>query len=217
MSVKGALELKIREMARRKGLAYRTEQSYVGWYKRYVKFHQLKHPTVVGQAGVEAFLNHLAVNRNVAGATQNQAFSALLFLYREVLREPFEALKTQRAKREKRLPVVLSKDELRRVFGEARVGEPSLLLRLLYGCGLRVSEGLKLRIKDVDFANQCIWVRHGKGGKDRCVALPQSLIKELEIQVQRARILFQQDVATYGRSWVSIPESLERKSGGGLD
>jgi site-specific recombinase XerD len=168
MSEKGALENRVREVTRRKGLSYHTEQAYVGWYKQYVKFHGLKHPSGLGAKGVEKYLNHLATNKKVALSTQNQAFSALLFLYKEVLHEPFEGVNATRARSRKRLPVVLSKDETRAVFNEAKVGEPALMLRLLYGCGLRVGEGIRLRVKDVDFSNQCIWVRHGKGNKDPC-------------------------------------------------
>ena len=110
------------------------------------------------------------MERNVAAGTQNQAFNALLFLYREVLKIELKEVNAKRAKTKKTLPVVLSRDEIRNLFSYVKTGLPSLMLRLLYGCGLRVSEGLRLRIKDVDFENKCIWIRDGKGGKDRCLS-----------------------------------------------
>lgn len=211
----GQLEMEMRTILRRKGMAIRTEESYIGWYHRYVKFHQLQHPKEVGQAGVEAFLNHLAINKRVAANTQNQAFSALLFLYRDVLKIPLEGVTSQRAKVKKRLPVVLSKDETRRVIKCTRQGTPRILLSLLYGCGLRVSEGLRLRTKDVDFPNGLIWVRDGKGGKDRCLTMPQKLLPALEAQVESARLLFEED-ERHGGAQVYVDPSLNRKSGNGF-
>lgn len=208
------LEIQIRTVIKRRGLAYRTEESYVSWYKRYVKFHDLKHPADLGAEGVEKFLNYLAIERGVAAGTQNQAFNALLFLYREVLRVELRGVNAKRAKVKKTLPVVLSRDEVRALFEHVRVGLPSLMLRLLYGCGLRVSEGLRLRVKDVDFENGCIWVRDGKGGKDRCLAMPESVRVELERQVTRARLVFDEDVETYGESRVYVAEALDRKVAG---
>jgi len=163
---------------------------------------------------VEAFLNHLALNLEVAPGTQNQAFSALLFLYREVLKLDFEGINAKRAKERKRLPIVLSRDEVRRVFQCTRKGTSHTMLALLYGCGMRVSEGLRLRVKDVDFSNACIWVRHGKGGKDRCLSLPENLIEDLKRQIARARILHEEDEAD-GGSKVYVEPALDRKSGGG--
>lgn len=205
----------MRTVLRRKGMAIRTEEAYIGWYHRYVKFHQLQHPKEVGQAGVEAFLNHLAINKRVAANTQNQAFSALLFLYRDVLKIPLEGVTSQRAKLKKRLPVVLSKEETRRVIECSKQGTPRILLSLLYGCGLRVSEGLRLRTKDVDFPNGLIWVRDGKGGKDRCLTMPQKLLPVLEAQVASARLLFEED-ERHGGAQVFVDPSLNRKSGGGF-
>ena len=216
MAEKGELENRLRTTLRRKGLSYRTEESYIGWYKRYVKFHGLKHPELVGVLGVEAFLNHLAVNKKVASSTQNQAFCALVFLYREVLEMPFEKLNSKRAKRKKKLPVVLSKDEVRSLMGVVKVGESKMVLQLLYGCGLRVSEGLRLRIKDVDFPNKLIWIRNSKGGKDRCLSMPSSLEASLERQVSRSRVQQEEDEANYEASRVYVDEALDRKHGGGL-
>ena len=216
MSEKGALENRVREATRRKGLSYRTEQAYVGWYRQYVKFHKLRHPSEVGNLGVEQYLNHLATNRNVALATQNQAFAALRFLYVEVLIEPFEGINATRARSKRRLPVVLSKEETRAVLSQTREGEPLLMLRLLYGCELRVGEGIRLRIKDVDFSNSCIWVRNGKGNKDRCLALPKRLLDPLKRQVKKSHLLHLDDIETYGESRVYVPQSLDMKSIGGF-
>ncbi len=210
------LEERIRTTIRRRGMALRTEESYVSWYRRYVKFHGLKHPLDVGKNGVEDFLNHLAADLNVAAGTQNQAFSALVFLYREVLDAEFQGMDAKRAKMKKKLPVVLSRDEIRQLFDSATVGLPILMLQLLYGCGLRVSEGLRLRVKDVDFENGCVWIRDGKGGKDRCVTMPEMIRTELERQVRRARILFDEDVDVHGESRVYVAEAMDRKYAGKL-
>lgn len=208
------LEDQMKAAMRRLGMAHRTEKSYVSWYKRYVKFHGLRHPEELGEKGVEEFLNYLALEKNVAVGTQNQAFNALVFLYREVLKMELVGVNARRAKVKKKLPVVLSRDEIRRLFEHVRVGLPSLMLRLLYGCGLRVSEGLRLRVKDVDFENDCVWVRDGKGGKDRCVSMPENLKSELERQVARARLIFEEDVENYGESRVYVDEALDRKGQG---
>lgn len=209
------LEEQIRAKIRRQGLAIRTEEAYVGWYKRFVKFHKMRHPKEMGKKEIEAFLNHLAVNKNVAAGTQNQAFNALLFLYKQVLEMQVENLEAKRAKVKKRLPVVLSRDEVRETFSHCQPGAPLLLLKLLYGCGLRVSEGLRLRVKDVDFSNSVIWIRDSKGGKDRCLKMPSSLEVELGRQVKLARLLYEEDVDVHGESCVHVDEALDRKSGGG--
>jgi len=210
----GNLEGQLRTVMRRCGMSYRTEGNYVSWYKRYVKYHGLRHPMDLGSEGVEDFLNYLALERNVAAGTQNQAFNALLFLYRQVLKVELVGVDAKRAKVKKKLPVVLSRDEIRELFDQARVGLPSLMLKLLYGCGLRVSEGLRLRVKDVDFENNCLWVRDGKGGKDRCLSMPESLKTELERQVTRAKLIFDEDVENYGESRVYVATAMDRKGQG---
>lgn len=174
--MKGLIESKLREELRKRGRAYRTEETYVGWYLRFVRFHQLRHPESMGVAEVEAFLIYLAMEREVAASTQGQAFHALLFLYKEVLGIELQGIQAVQAKRPQRLPVVLSQGEVKALLAVVPEGVPICLLSLLYGCGLRVSEGLRLRVKDADFANGLIWVRNGKGGKDRCVTLPERLL-----------------------------------------
>lgn len=212
--MKEKLEDKMRALMRRRGMAIRAESSYVSWYRRFVKFHEMSHPLEVGRQGVKEFLDYLAVEQNVAPGTQNQAFNALVFLYREVLDAEFDGMDAKRAKMKKKLPVVLSRDEIRRLFEVVRPGIPSLVLQLLYGCGLRVSEGLRLRVKDVDFENSCVWVRDCKGGKDRCLALPENLRDMLKRQVRQSRIMFEEDVEVYGESRVYVDEAMDRKGQG---
>lgn len=208
------IEDRIRAVIRRRGMALRTEETYVAWYKRFVYFHQLKHPDEMGRAEVEAFLNHLAVNRRVSAATQGQALNALVFLFVRVLGREHEAFEFRRAKRRRRLPVVLSEGEVRLLLQKAPEGMPRLLFGLLYGCGLRVSEGLRLRVKDVDFGNGVVWVRGGKGDKDRCLKMPERLREGLERQVAKARLLYGDDASSEEGVRVSVDPALERKSGG---
>jgi site-specific recombinase XerD len=173
------IEDQIRSLLRFKHYSIRTEETYVGWYRQYVKFHDLKHPQELGKEEIEAFLTHLAVERRVAAATQNQALNALVFLYREVLKTPFEGLDVMRAQEMKRLPVVLSVEEIRKLL-MVMVGEEAVMAKLLYGCGLRVMECLRLRIKDVDLSGGKVEVRGGKGDKDRVLTMPKSVVGLLE-------------------------------------
>lgn len=176
----------LRERIRLKHLSIRTEKAYVGWVRRYIIHHCKRHPREMGKVEVEAFLTSLAVDRDVSAATQSQALSAILFLYREVLEQPLPWLdEVTRAKRPARLPVVLAVDEVQRLL--AAVGNPdmALVLRLLYGTGMRLLEGLRLRVKDVDFCRREILVREGKGAKDRITMLPESLMQPLRAQVAK--------------------------------
>ncbi|MEM9400538.1 MAG: integron integrase, partial [Verrucomicrobiota bacterium] len=200
---------------RRCGLSYRTEGSYVGWYKRYVKFHGMRHPNKLGKIDVEKFLADLALNQHVSCSTQSQAMHSILFLYKEVMKQEIVGLDAPRAKKARKLPVVLSQDEIKRLLQAAQEGEPRVLIGLLYGCGLRVSEGLRLRVKDVDFENGLVWVRSGKGGKDRCLTLPKKMSDGLLRQRDRARLCFDEDEAN-GGSRVYVDAGLDRKHGGTL-
>src|SRR5687767_10259740 len=167
----------LREAIRRLHYSYRTEEAYVQWVRRFVLFSGKRHPRELGAAEVTAFLNHLAREREVAAATQNQALSALLFLYKEVLAQPLPWLDDlERAKRPERLPTVLSPEQVLRLLGAMR-GTKWLMASLLYGAGLRLTECLKLRVKDVDFEYRQILVRDGKGAKDRVTMLPQATIE----------------------------------------
>jgi integron integrase len=192
-------------------LAYRTEQSYVSWVKRFVLFHNKRHPRDMGPVEVRAFLTHLAVSRTVSASTQNQALNAIVFMYREVVRrDPGDFGEFDRAKRPKRLPTVLTRDEVKRVLVHME-GTHGLMARLLYGTGMRLMECVQLRIKDVDFTQGTITVRCGKGDKDRTTILPESIREQLESQIERLRGLFAQDREASLRG-VELPNALEVKS-----
>ena len=199
----------VRDAIRLKHYSYRTEQSYVGWIRRYILFHNKQHPKDMGGAEVKAFLTHLAVERHVSASTQNQAFSALLFLYRNVLNQDLGALEAVRAKRSNYLPTVLTKGEVRSVL-ENISGVHGLVIRVLYGSGLRLSEGLSLRIKDIDFAQRQIVARDTKGNESRVTMLPDSLIEPLQEHLRKVKRLHQLDL-DQGYGSVYLPFALERK------
>lgn len=188
----------------------RTETAYVDWIRRFILFHQKRHPREMGAPEVEAFLTHLAVQRNVAASTQNQALAAILFLYREVLAQPLDWLDgVTRAKKPQRLPTVLSKSEVLAALALMPKGT-ELVARLLYGTGMRLMEGVRLRVKDVDLKKRQILVREGKGGKDRVTVLPDSLVEPMRIHLLSRRTLFDRDVAD-GRAGVWMPDALAVK------
>ncbi len=199
----------VRDAMRLKHYALSTEKSYVNWIKRYILFHHKRHPRDMGHAEVTAFLTHLAVDEHVAASTQNQALSALLFLYREVLHQDIGLVDAVRAKKPRRLPTVLTKDEVQQVLMHL-TGTHQLMAKLLYGSGLRLMECVRLRVKDVDFAQQQIIVREGKGMKDRVTMLPTSLIEPLQEQIQRAKRIHEADLQK-GYGAVYLPFALERK------
>jgi integron integrase len=199
----------VRSVMRRRHYAFRTEQAYLDWIVRFIRFHKMRHPQSMDTPEIEAFLNHLAA-QNVSASTQNQAFSALLFLYQQVLDKPLSArIEALRAKTPTRLPVVLSQDEVRCLL-EDLTGNHQLIARLLYGSGLRLMEALRLRVKDVDFAQHQIIVRAGKGNKDRVTLLADALIQPLQHQLKRVKALHQHDLAK-GFGHVYLPDALERK------
>src|SRR5436190_5587264 len=200
----------VREAIRRKHYSLRTEETYVDWIRRFVRFCDLKHPKDCGAAEVESFLTHLAMVGRVAASTQNQARSAVLFLYKEVLQSELPWLENVvSAKRPARLPVVLTKDEVRRVLAETH-GTNGLVLRLLYGTGMRVLEGLRLRVKDLDFSRREIVIREGKGFRDRVTMLPASLVHDMESHLVRVRVLHERDLRD-GHGRVYLPYALDRK------
>lgn len=199
----------VRDTLRLQHYAYRTEQAYVHWIKRYILFHNKRHPKDMGAPEVEAFLTHLAAEEHVATSTQNQAFSALLFLYREVLHQDLGPVEALRAKRPKRLPTVLSKAEVQRLFLHLS-GTHLLMARLLYGSGLRLMECLRLRVKDLDFDYRTIVVRNGKGDQDRVTILPESLVVPLQDHLRIVRRTHQEDLEK-GHGAVSLPDALARK------
>jgi integron integrase len=204
------LREQVREVMRFKHYSLRTEETYWNWIRQFILFHGKRHPRELGRSEVEAFLSYLAVKRNVAVATQNQALNSLVFLYREVLHQPFDDLGAiERPRRLPRLPVVLSRTEVGRLL-DATEGTTGLIVRLLYGTGLRLMEGLRLRVKDVDFDRGQIVVHDGKGFKDRVTMLPDRLKAELQAHLKRVRGLHQSDLAAgLGRVW--LPGALRVK------
>ncbi|MEY4564595.1 MAG: hypothetical protein RLZZ618_3872 [Pseudomonadota bacterium] len=200
----------LRTHLRLRNYSLRTEQVYVDWIRRFIKFHGMRHPKDLAAAEVESFLSHLAVNRHVSPSTQNQAKSALLYLYRHVLEVELPWLdEVVQAKAPRRLPVVLTEREVRDLL-QAMHGPMGLLASLLYGTGMRLMEGLRLRVKDVEFSRRELIVREGKGGKDRVTVLPENLMIPLRAQLERTRALHAQDLAA-GFGDVYLPHALATK------
>jgi integron integrase len=200
----------VREVMRLYHYSIRTEEAYIQWIKRYIFFHNKRHPSDLGEREVTSFLTHLAVDKHVSASTQNQALSALLFLYKKILNMELEWLDdVVRARRPKHLPVVLTKHEVMLVL-DTLTGVNGLIARLLYGTGMRLMEGLRLRVQDVDFGHKQIIVRRGKGEKDRVTALPESLIDALVNQLKHVKIIHHADLEEgFGR--VHLPYALDRK------
>jgi integron integrase len=197
-------------ICRRRHLSHRTEEAYRFWIRRYIFFHEKRHPSDVGPAAIVTFVNHLAAHQHVAASTQSQAFNALLFLYRDVLEIEVDSLVgLRRIQRLQRLPVVLTTDEVRSVL-QQMTGTSRLIAELLYGTGLRVTEAMTLRIKDIDFTARTITVRAGKGGKDRTTILPSTLREPLQHHVMRVLGLHKQD-CLQGRGHAPLPGALHRK------
>jgi len=200
----------VREVMRVKHYSIRTEQAYIRWIKKFILFHGKRHPSEMGEPEVEAFLTWLATEGNVAKSTQNQAFNALIFLYREVLNAPLEGrIDAVRSGKKQRLPVVLSKEEVQRLLS-AMNGVPQLAAKLMYGTGMRLMECLRLRIKDVDFEVNEIRVRNGKGGTDRLVFLPETIKPALREHLERVKLVHEHDLSQ-GHGQVYLPGALERK------
>ncbi|MEK7698792.1 MAG: integron integrase [Planctomycetota bacterium] len=200
----------VQNTIRLKHYSIRTEQSYIQWIKRFIIFHNKRHPKDMGEKEITEFLTHLAVRENVSSSTQNQALCALLFLYREVLQEDIGWLDDiERAKRSKRLPVVFTREEAKKILLRLE-GKKWLMASLLYGTGLRLMECVRLRVKDVDFSYNHIVVREGKGDKDRITMLPESLKKPLQLQISRVKEIHEEDLKQ-GFGNVSLPDALEKK------
>ncbi len=210
MSAKPRLLDEVRDALRVRHYSLRTEQQYVGWIRRYIRFHGLRHPSALGGPDIESFLSHLAVHRHVSAATQAQALAALLFLYKQVLKADLPWLAgVVRASRPKRLPVVLTRTEVRSILN-ALSGKYWLIASLLYGSGLRLMEALRLRVKDVNFAQHLILVRDGKGTKDRVTILPDALLEPLRRQVEDVRERHREAMSR-GFGGVELPYSLALK------
>ncbi len=200
----------VRNEIRKKHYSIRTEDAYCGWIKQFILFHDKKHPEDMGEQEISEFVSYLAVERNVASSTQNQALNAIVFLYKHVLRKDLGNFgPMERAKKPERLPVVLSKDETRRVLLHM-TGEAKLMAQLLYGCGLRLMECARLRVKDIDFEQNQIIVRDGKGMKDRSTMLPEQIKELLRDQIEKVKMIHAQDIKDGGGE-VYLPYALERK------
>jgi integron integrase len=201
---------RVRQSIRFRHYSLRTEQVYLDWIKRFILFHGKRHPVEMGADEVREFLTYLATKGRVAASTQNQAFSALLFLYREVLKQELPWIDNiERAKRPAKLPVVLTTKEAHMVLSKLD-GPARLMANLLYGCGLRLNECVRLRVKDIDFGYLQITVRDAKGGRDRVTMVPVSLVESLRRQIEKRRLVHEEDVAGgFGR--VFLPTALARK------
>jgi integron integrase len=201
----------VRQVMRYHHYKYRTEQTYCDWITRYIKYHNCqKHPRDMGKLEIESFLSHLASERKVSASTQRQALNAIVFLYTKVLDLPVaEDIGHVRAKKQNKPPVVLTKNEVQRVFTLMK-GDHLLMARMLYGCGLRLMECVRLRIQDLDFGQSLVYIRDAKGGKDRVVVLPNSIQEELQFRVENVKKTHDEDLLQgFGR--VFIPEALARK------
>ena len=200
----------IRNVARMRHLSLRTEQAYTNWIRRYILFHHKRHPRDMGETEIRAFISHLAVEGNVSASTQTVALSALLFLYRDVLKQQLPYVSDiERARKPKRLPVVFTRDETKRILANLE-GTHWLIAGLLYGSGLRLMECLRLRVKDIDFTYGQVVVRDGKGEKDRITMLPVKLKDPLGRHIQRVKFLHDDDLIS-GFGEVFLPYALARK------
>ncbi len=200
----------VRNTIRVRHFSIRTEQAYLRWVKEFILFHNKRHPSDMGHLEVTAFLSHLALDRNVAASTQNQAMSAILFLYRDVLKQPLDWLdNVERAQKPSRLPVVFTKAEVQAILGHLD-GSLWLMASLLYGSGLRLMECLRLRVKDLDFSMSQVIVRDGKGGRDRVTILPDSVRPQMHRHLAKVKALHKLDLDEgYGEAY--LPFALERK------
>lgn len=201
----------VRDKIRFKHYSISTERTYIYWIKYYIIFHNKKHPIEMAKCEIEEFLTYLAIQKKVSPTTQNQAFSAILFLYKEVLGIDISSWNIQalRAQERKHIPQVLTKDEVQNVIANL-TGVYQLMVQMMYGCGLRMKEVLNLRIKDIDFGFDKVYIWDSKSLKDRTVPLPQVLKQRLKAQVEYVEALHQKDVAD-GYGTVYLPYALERK------
>ncbi|PHS36658.1 MAG: integrase [Sulfurovum sp.] len=211
MQIKKKLLDIVRDKIRFKHYSLSTEKTYVHWIKHYIFYHNKKHPVEMTKPEIEQFLTYLAVERKVSPSTQNQAFSALLFLYKEVLGIDMSSWNIQalRAQERKHIPVVMTKDEVKKVIDNV-TGTYQLIVYMMYGCGLRMSEALNIRIKDVDFGFDKVYIWDSKSLKDRTVPLPQAIKKRLQVQVEYVENLHRKDIDD-GYGSVYLPHALERK------
>jgi len=200
----------VREVLRFHHYAYSTEKSYVDWILRYIRFNNKRHPRDMGKVEIEQFLSYLAINRQVSASTQNQAYNAILFLYDKVLAMPFDFdVRAHRASGPKRLPTVLSREEIKLLLGHMS-GKTLLMAELMYGSGLRSLEVMRLRVQDLDFGNKSILIRISKGGKDRSSVFPEKIQQPLLDHLEQVRKIHNVDLANgYGEA--VLPLALSRK------
>ncbi len=201
----------VRTEIRTKQYSYRTEKSYLYWVRQFILFNDKKHPKVMGNHEIERFLNHLAVNRGVSPGTQNQALCAIIFVYKHVLKREIENLQYKMTKTPRRMPTVLSPDEVASIL-QNMDAEYWLITVLLYGCGLRINEALSLRVKDIDLKSRSLLVFNGKGRKDRYTLIPGNLRENMERQFAHVRAVHESDLAD-GFGLTSVPASLHKKYG----
>jgi len=200
----------VRAAIQKKHYSIRTEESYISWIKRFVKYHGLRHPGEMGEAEIQQFLNHLAVKEKVAASTQNQALCAIIFLYTQVLKQEVGTIENiVWAKKPKKLPVVFTRKKAQAVLNQLS-GMNWLMGMLLYGSGLRLTECLQLRVKDIDFEYKQITIHNAKGGKDRVTPLPERLIDPLKEHLKYVKELHEKDLKE-GFTSVYLPYALERK------
>ena len=201
---------RVRDAIRARHYSLHTEEAYVGWVRRFILFHNKRHPAEMGEAEINRFLTHLAVAENVAASTQNQALAAILFLYQAVLEKDLDRIDgIVRAKKPKRLPVVLTRDEVRALLGRIS-GTPKLAALLLYGGGLRLLEASRLRVKDIEFGANQLTIRNDKGQKDRVTMLPASAKESLFNHLEQVRRIHREDL-NHGFGHVYLPDALARK------
>ena len=201
----------VRQKIRMKHYSYSTEKTYVSWIKRYILFHNKRHPNDMGETEIAEFLSYLATKRNVAASTQNQALNSIIFLYKYVLKKPLnETINFCRAKKPMHLPTVLTRAEICTIFQFLEHPIDNLMLNLIYGTGMRLSECNNLRIKDIDFDQNQILIRDAKGFNDRLTMLPQKLKNSLKIQVNQVKVIHQRDLKN-GYGSVYLPYALEKK------
>ena len=201
---------RVRDVIRTSQFSYGTEKSYVNWIYRYIIYHGKRHPDQMGGKEIADYLTYLAAKRRVSASTQNQAMNALAFLYKKVLKKPLDDFEFKPARRGKRIPEVLSREEVERVFSYLQ-GEYLLMAMILYGGGMRLMECLNLRVKDLDFERNEIHVRGGKGDNDRRTVLPGMVVPQLSRQVEKVRIRLEENLLIKGFCGASMPEAIERK------
>jgi integron integrase len=200
----------VREELRVRHYSLRTEKAYISWIRRFILFHNKRHPNEMGAEGIRLFIKHLAVTEEVSSSTQNQALQAIIFLYKNILKKDIDFInEIDRTKRTKHLPTVFSRHESAEILNNL-IGVPKLFVSLLYGTGMRLTEGLRLRVKDIDFEMNQIIVRDGKGEKDRITVLPQKIITELKEQIRKVKYLHDIDLKS-GNGSTLLPYALAKK------